>query len=58
MAKRFDLLVFDWDGTLMDSAAAIVNAMQSACRDLGVAEPQLLHEEAGGFAASWAHGNG
>ena len=24
MAKRFDLLVLDWDGTLMDSAGAIV----------------------------------
>ncbi|MBI2307585.1 MAG: HAD-IA family hydrolase [Rhodocyclales bacterium] len=39
MAKRFDLLVFDWDGTLMDSAAAIVAAIQAACRDLGVEEP-------------------
>ncbi|TPW00738.1 MAG: hypothetical protein FD124_3939, partial [Alphaproteobacteria bacterium] len=24
MAKRFELIVFDWDGTLMDSAGAIV----------------------------------
>jgi hypothetical protein len=24
MAKRFDLIVFDWDGTLMDSTGAIV----------------------------------
>jgi len=39
MAKRFELLVFDWDGTLMDSAAAIVAAIQSACRDLGVEVP-------------------
>ncbi|HEX5802107.1 MAG TPA: HAD-IA family hydrolase [Azospira sp.] len=39
MAKRFELLVFDWDGTLMDSAAAIVAAIQAACRDLGVDEP-------------------
>ena len=39
MAKRFELVVFDWDGTLMDSAAAIVNAIQSACRDLGLPEP-------------------
>jgi len=39
MAKRFDLLVFDWDGTLMDSAAAIVHAIQSAARDLGVEAP-------------------
>jgi phosphoglycolate phosphatase len=38
MAERFDLIVFDWDGTLMDSAAAIVRAMQAATRDLGLAE--------------------
>lgn len=39
MANRFDLLVFDWDGTLMDSAAAIVAAIRAACRDLDIAEP-------------------
>jgi phosphoglycolate phosphatase len=39
MAKRFELLVFDWDGTLMDSAAAIVAAIQLACRDIGVEAP-------------------
>lgn len=39
MAERFDLIVFDWDGTLMDSAAAIVTALQAACRDLSLPEP-------------------
>ncbi|WP_300450385.1 HAD-IA family hydrolase [Accumulibacter sp.] len=39
MARAFDLLVFDWDGTLLDSAAAIVDAIQSACDDLGVPVP-------------------
>lgn len=39
MAKRFDLIVFDWDGTLMDSAAAIVRAIQAASADLGLAVP-------------------
>ena len=39
MAKRFDLIVFDWDGTLMDSAAAIVRAIQSASTDLGLPVP-------------------
>jgi phosphoglycolate phosphatase len=39
MPKRFDLLVFDWDGTLMDSAAAIVASIQAASRDLGMNEP-------------------
>jgi phosphoglycolate phosphatase len=32
----FRLLVFDWDGTLMDSAARIVSCMQSAMRDVGM----------------------
>ena len=39
MPKRFDLLVFDWDGTLMDSAEAIVEALQSACQDLELPVP-------------------
>lgn len=39
MAKRYELVVFDWDGTLLDSAAAIVHAIQSACRDLGLPAP-------------------
>lgn len=39
MPINFDLIVFDWDGTLLDSAAAIVQSIQFACRDLGVPEP-------------------
>lgn len=39
MAKKFELLVFDWDGTLLDSAGAIVGAIQAACRDLDLPEP-------------------
>lgn len=39
MAKRFKLIVFDWDGTLMDSAAAIVSSIQAACLDLGIPPP-------------------
>lgn len=39
MTYRFELVVFDWDGTLMDSAAAIVRAIQASCRDLGLPEP-------------------
>ena len=39
MADRFDLIVFDWDGTLMDSAGAIVRAIVASCRDLGLPEP-------------------
>jgi len=37
--KQFDLIVFDWDGTLMDSTAAIVNSIQSAARDLSLPVP-------------------
>lgn len=39
MAKKFELLVFDWDGTLLDSAAAIVEAIGAACTDLGLTRP-------------------
>ena len=43
MARQFDLLVFDWDGTLLDSTGAIVDAVQAACRDLGQSEPSDEH---------------
>jgi len=33
-AARFELVVFDWDGTLMDSEAHIVVSMQRAVEDL------------------------
>jgi len=39
MTKRFELLVFDWDGTLMDSAGAIVASIQASCADLGLPVP-------------------
>ena len=37
---RYPLLVFDWDGTLIDSAPAIVACIQAACRDLGLPVPE------------------
>ena len=40
MPKQFELLVFDWDGTLMDSAGAIVASIQASCRDLGLPVPE------------------
>ena len=43
MGRQFDLLVFDWDGTLLDSTGAIVEAVQAACRDLGQPEPSDEH---------------
>jgi phosphoglycolate phosphatase len=36
----YRLLVFDWDGTLMDSQARIVGCFQAAAADLGVDVPQ------------------
>ncbi len=39
MTHRFNLLVFDWDGTLMDSEARIVACIQAAIADLGL-EPR------------------
>jgi len=37
--RRYDLLVFDWDGTLADSTATIVSAIRAAAGDLGLAVP-------------------
>lgn len=36
---NYALIVFDWDGTILDSAGAIVRAIQASCRDLGLTEP-------------------
>ncbi|WP_412480217.1 HAD family hydrolase [Azonexus sp. IMCC34839] len=36
---KYPLVVFDWDGTLLDSAGAIVRAIQAACRDLELPVP-------------------
>ena len=37
--KNYDLIVFDWDGTIMDSTAVIVRSIQQAARDLGLPVP-------------------
>ena len=37
--RRFDLIAFDWDGTLFDSTGLITRCIQDACRDVGVAVP-------------------
>jgi len=39
MPRRFDLVVFDWDGTLFDSTALITRCIQNACADIGAAIP-------------------
>jgi len=40
--KQFDLIVFDWDGTLMDSTSTIVKCIQASARDLGLPVPTDL----------------
>lgn len=37
--RRYELIVFDWDGTLMDSADTIVECLLASCRDIAVAPP-------------------
>lgn len=43
MKKQFELIVFDWDGTLMDSEARIVDCMKQAINDLNL--PQRSNDE-------------
>ena len=37
--RQFDLICFDWDGTLFDSTALIVRCIQQAVLDVGGARP-------------------
>lgn len=37
--RRYRMVVFDWDGTLMDSAAKIVNCFRAAARDCAAPLP-------------------
>jgi len=39
MTRRFDLIAFDWDGTLFDSTALIVRSIQAACLEVGTVVP-------------------
>jgi phosphoglycolate phosphatase len=39
MSRRFDLIAFDWDGTLFDSTGLIVRCIQEACRHVGARVP-------------------
>jgi phosphoglycolate phosphatase len=38
-AKKYSLIVFDWDGTLMDSASGIAACIQEASREMGLKVP-------------------
>jgi phosphoglycolate phosphatase len=35
----YDLVIFDWDGTLMDSTGLIAECIRQSCRDMGLAVP-------------------
>jgi phosphoglycolate phosphatase len=39
MTQPYSLIVFDWDGTLMDSEAKIVRCVQAAAADIGIPDP-------------------
>ena len=39
-SMKYQALIFDWDGTLMDSVAKIVACTQAAARDLGLVVPE------------------
>lgn len=39
LQNKYDLVIFDWDGTLMDSIGAIVSCMQAAAQDLNIEVP-------------------
>ena len=39
LARRFDLIAFDWDGTLFDSTELIARCIQAACADVGAPVP-------------------
>jgi phosphoglycolate phosphatase len=39
--KPYDLIVFDWDGTLMDSTATIARCIQLSCADVGLPVPSM-----------------
>jgi phosphoglycolate phosphatase len=41
MPRRFDLIVFDWDGTIVDSTAMIARCIQRAAADLGLTVPTI-----------------
>ena len=40
----YELVVFDWDGTLMDSAQHITWCMRHALQDVGLPHPQTNSE--------------
>jgi len=39
--KNYRAVIFDWDGTLMDSTGSIAGALQAACREMELPVPTL-----------------
>jgi len=39
MPRTYDLIAFDWDGTLFDSTAVIARCIQLAVADVGARRP-------------------
>lgn len=37
--RQYDLVIFDWDGTLMDSVAKIVTSLQTTAKELSIEVP-------------------
>lgn len=57
-SKRYELLVFDWDGTLIDSAGLIVASLQAACAEAGLeqpSDPEARHVIGLGLGEAIAH---
>ncbi|MFC1630523.1 MAG: HAD-IA family hydrolase [Arenicellales bacterium] len=38
-SKNYDLIIFDWDGTLMDSESKIINCFRKAAEDIEIVYP-------------------
>ena len=56
--RMFDLIAFDWDGTLFDSTAVITRCIQAAVRDVGGTVPSdeaASHVIGLGLAQALAH---
>jgi phosphoglycolate phosphatase len=54
----YELVIFDWDGTLMDSTRVIAASLRDACRDVGIAVPSetaALFVIGLGLADTFAH---
>lgn len=47
--KKYSAVIFDWDGTIMDSTYSIVSSLQAACREVGLPVPDKQQ-------ASWVIG--